>query len=309
MMNERHAAYSSMRFASPNAEDFETIATTGTSYSTESDASMNSISSNHQVHTSPTNCSISIGEGIDKNSRCTPVTALNEIYYAHGGYAGAAPLMMDSKKWMSILQYLMPDEHKILTAYSKQLKEPDPLKVMKWAENNPVVAAFGMLHSKRGDGVVSPRPRSKKKKVTDINNMFDMAKSKMIVLQDNKRIKEQHLKPALEWDVFLDPTIVKDVDQALNMLETLQKTSDRNVYEEEIIAANIEADRQVSRLLNRMMLAHGSAVQLLAEAVGVAAKYNFSRIKRTGQEIKKTTSRKPKFNFISVLGWRWYLQQ
>lgn len=144
-----------------------------------------------------------------------------------------------------------------------------------------------MLHSKRGDGVVSPRPRSKNKKVTDINNMFDLAKSKIIALQDNKRIKKKHLKPALEWDVFLDPTIVKDVDRALDMLETLQKTSERNVYEEEIIAANIEVDRQVSRLLNRMMLAHGSAVQLLAEAVGVAAKYNFSQVKRTGQEIKK----------------------
>ncbi len=77
-------------------------------------------------------------DGDDIADKRIPVTSLNEIQYAHGGYAGAAPLLMDDKKWMMILQILMPDEHEILSAYAEQVAEkPDPLKIMKWAENNP----------------------------------------------------------------------------------------------------------------------------------------------------------------------------
>ncbi len=164
-----------------------------------------------------------------------------------------------------------------------------------------VVAAFGMLHSKPARGAV-PSPRSKatrrRKDATDLNNMFDLAKSKIAAMEGKKRIRKQQ-KPAIEWDVFLDPTIVKDVDAALKNLESLSTPKSRRrktirgmvpgrqVSEEEIIAANIEVDRQVARLVNTMMLAHGSTTQLLVEAVGVISKYNFSRVKRSGQEIKR----------------------
>jgi hypothetical protein len=57
--------------------------------------------------------------------------------------------------------------------------------------------------------------------------------------------------------------------------------------EEEVVAANVEIDRQVSRLMNRMMLAHGSTTQLLVEAVGVASRYNFSRVMKTSIQTRK----------------------
>ena len=53
------------------------------------------------------------------------------------------------------------------------------------------------------------------------------------------------------------------------------------------IAADVEVDRQVSRLLNRMMLAHGSTTQLVTEAVGMASKYNFSRVVEQGESRRR----------------------
>ncbi len=157
-----------------------------------------------------------------------------------------------------------------------------------------------MLHSKPAMGAMkSPRSKAtrRKKDTTDLNNMFDVAQSKIVAMEGKKRIRKRQ-KPAIEWDVFLDPTIVKDVDAALKNLEKLSTPKSsrktirsmvpvREASEEEIIAANIEVDRQVARLVNTMMLAHGSTTQLLVEAVGVISRYNFSRVKRSGQEIKR----------------------
>jgi hypothetical protein len=47
------------------------------------------------------------------------------------------------------------------------------------------------------------------------------------------------------------------------------------------IVAEIEVDRQVGRLVSRMLLAHGSTGQLVTEALGVARKFNFNRVART----------------------------
>ena len=79
---------------------------------------------------------------------------------------------------------------------------------------------------------------------------------------------------AIEWDVFLDPNIVKKVDEAI---EDAQKCTDLRAS----ILAEIEVDRQVARLISRMLLAHGSAGQLVTEALGVVPKYNFSRVAQT----------------------------
>ena len=236
-------------------------------------------------------------EEFDDSNRVN-VTPLNTIPYVHGGFAGAAPLLMMDKKWMMILKHLMPDAHLVLSNYAEQVDDnTDPLKVMKWAENNPVVAAYGMLHSKKTtpleEQIESPSPPSK----TGKDFMLDLANTKRAALAQvvmnqkrNKRIRKRSAggaQPVLEWDVFLDPTIVRHVDAAIHKMDDLMNTTGREVYEEEVMVANIEVDRQVSRLMNRMMLAHGSTAQLLVEAVGVGARYNFSRVVKSGNVLKK----------------------
>jgi len=242
-----------------------------------------------------------------EDSSSVPVTSINKISYVHGAYAGAAPLFMNDKKWMMILEHLMPEQYLILSNYIKQTYGViDPLKVMKWAENNPVVAAYGMLHSKNNivvDDVdeeeITPPPKRR-------DFMRELANTKLAVLSKNNSDKQRKKKmqsqrnvnPALEWDVFLDPTIVMQVDSAIRKMEALMDERDHETFHEELVAANIEVDRQVSRLMNRMMLAHGSAAQLLVEAVGVAAKYNFSRVVKTTKQLHKKVKQKSRKNIF-----------
>mmetsp|Transcript_10748 Transcript_10748/g.20101 ORF Transcript_10748/g.20101 Transcript_10748/m.20101 type:complete len:565 (-) Transcript_10748:780-2474(-) len=225
----------------------------------------------------------------DNSSRVT-VTPINNIPYAHGGYAGAAPLFIRNQKWMLILQYLMPEEHFAMVNFIQQVENrPDPLKVMKWAENNPVVAAYGIVHSKIPDRQEEPMEYPF---ISGKDLVVEFAKTKRTALSQiltstqggNKKFKRKKYKfTPLEWDVFLDPVIVKQVDSAMQKMQDLMNVSDRAVSEEEVVAMNIEIDRQVSRLMNRMMLAHGSTTQLLVEAVGVASRYNFSRVVKTSK--------------------------
>ncbi len=117
-----------------------TSSTTTTHDGDDESVSVNSLSS--QIHLNALDAShmnmFHNYDGNDITDKRIPVTSLNEIQYAHGGYAGAAPLLMDDKKWMMILEILMPDEHEILSSYAEQVAEKsDPLKIMKWAENNP----------------------------------------------------------------------------------------------------------------------------------------------------------------------------
>jgi hypothetical protein len=230
----------------------------------------------------------------EDNTSRIKVTPINNIPYAHGGYAGAAPLLIHDEKWMLILQHLMPEEHFAMMNYIQQAdKRPDPLKVMKWAENNPVIAAYGITHSK------IPEPQEARMEHPFVSSgkdlVMEFAKTKRSALsqilatsQGKQKFKRKKYKfTPLEWDVFLDPVIVKQVDLAIQKMLDLMNVSSRVVSEEEVVAANVDIDRQVSRLMNRMMLAHGSTTQLLVEAVGVASRYNFSRVVKTSKQSKK----------------------
>jgi len=266
-----------------------------------------------------------------------PVAQLNSVPYAHGGYASAAPLMLQDSKWMLILQHLMPDAHEDLMSLLKQPDESmpspdgrrrrsrgkinwtdDPLRVMKWAENNPVVTAFGVISSKQGKpakvgrkkqggpGVCAGSPalnewakslskrspgqsfRKKGQSRTSTNNMEENS------AEDDPTARI----PSIEWDVFLDPLLVKNVEQAMQQVENLSKSGDDNAT----IVAEIEVDRQVSRLITRMMLAHGSTAQLLAEAIGMARGYNFSRVVKASEAVRRDIGRKDWSSFPFTCG-------
>lgn len=123
--------------------------------------------------------------------------------------------------------------------------------------------------------------------------------------------------PTLEWDVFLDPHLVRRVEIVLSEKEAfLQRQkdarrasqNDHNLEESTEDAATTETsalhhhnaplisatderlvlsyyDKEIKRrttmLVDRMLIAHGNMVQLVLEQTGYLKRYNFSRVKRT----------------------------
>jgi len=68
---------------------------------------------------------------------------LQNVSYAHGGYFGAAPFMLANPHWINILRRLMPDVYVEIS--QRVIHAPIP-KLIHWAENNPVMAAYGTAH-------------------------------------------------------------------------------------------------------------------------------------------------------------------
>jgi hypothetical protein len=198
---------------------------------------------------------------------------IKNVPYVHGGFFGAAPFMLTNPFWIKILRLLMPDVYVEIARRASYAPAP---KLIHWAENNPVVAAYGTAHEVEFSGKV----------------------------------------PTLEWDVFLDPYLVRRVEIVLSEKETFVKkqkdlrkksreangSSSRVVDGEasplgsksEDAAALASADvrlvlsyydkeirRRTEILVDRMLIAHGNVAQLVMEQTGYFKKYNFSRVKRT----------------------------
>ena len=246
-------------------------------------------------------------------------------------------------------------------------------RIIKWAENNPIVTAYGCLYSKENqtkhqiqklhlqqsskqkknlyvqqeqaynissinpsgstiqhDNRSKSRSRSRRRDSSDTSYMttsstppYYMPPNDWKEEGDNSQQKQQQSQrrqpqpqhfnfreghatkqntkhhnpqkpiPAIEWDVFLDPTLVKHVDGAIQYLENLTKTNTLSngilVDHQTIQKAKTEVNKQVSRLISRMVLAHGSTTQLAIEAAGVASAYNFKQVLRGGKVLGKKT--------------------
>ena len=142
------------------------------------------------------------------------------------------------------------------------------------------------------------------------------------LLPSSEQQQKQHYnKPALEWDIFLDPSLVRRVDMALHTVDTLEiqlrkirmkrerlqqqklkeqrlrgatMTSLEDVDSDEDdedfdllqshTAAQVEVDRLVAQLMRRTIIAHGSMSQLVLEATGWAPEYNFGRVVKCSRE-------------------------
>jgi len=218
---------------------------------------------------------------------------ITKVPYVHGGFFGAAPFMLTNPHWIEILRILMPDVYVEISRRASYAPAP---RLIHWAENNPVVAAYGTAHEVEFSGRV----------------------------------------PTLEWDVFLDPYLVRRVEIVLSEKEAFlqrqkdarskksraaskskqpekqQKDNNKNTDKKQMTAEeaagpkgrdegcskkNIpinasderlvllyydkEIKRRTTILVERMLIAHGNIVQLFMEQTGYQKKYNFSRIKRT----------------------------
>jgi len=198
---------------------------------------------------------------------------IKNVPYVHGGFFGAAPFMLTNPFWIKILRILMPDVYVEIARRASYAPAP---KLIHWAENNPVVAAYGTAHEVEFSGKV----------------------------------------PTLEWDVFLDPYLVRRVEIVLSEKETfIKKQKDLRKKSREakgesnghvdgessplgskaedaaaLASADVRLvlsyyDKEIRRrteiLVDRMLIAHGNVAQLVMEQTGYFKKYNFSRVKRT----------------------------
>lgn len=189
-------------------------------------------------------------------------------------------MMLQNQKWKRILRHVMPEAHADAVEMLRQTKSTKTsyasrvARIMKWAENNPVIAAYGVLKSESvetkmyGEEVEQGHEHEHEHAHEDKSSNTKTATTRTRIHAPEKP------RPPLEWDIFLDPAIAKRADQALQEADKAKHTGNAEVF----TAAQIEADRQIARLVNRMILAHGSTAQLAAEALGISPEYNFSAV-------------------------------
>ena len=170
---------------------------------------------------------------------------IEKMPYAHGGYFGAAPFLLSNPHWISILRHLMPD---VYVEISRRVANSPPSRLIHWAENNPVVAAYAAAHELE----------------------YHDSKTRAI--------------PNIEWDVFLNPSLVDQVQLVLDEREKFLKSeSDLTTEKAKQIRKYYDKElAQRSKLLtDKMLIAHGNLNQLIFEQTGFAKYYNYSRVKRT----------------------------
>jgi hypothetical protein len=208
-------------------------------------------------------------KSIENDQVLFPSGPIKNMPYSHGCFFGAAPFLLANPDWISILRHLMPD---VYIELSRRVHHNAPApKLIHWAENNPVVAAFGTANELANRGKV-------------VN---------------------------LEWDVFLEPRLVRRVELVLDQRNEflaaaasaaaaaacknncssgsggededdvttplLWTAEQRNILE----YLDQELERRSSQLVERMLIAHGKLTQLLMEQTGRAKDYNYSRVART----------------------------
>ena len=172
------------------------------------------------------------------------------MLYSHGGYFAAAPYMLHDPQWIFILRQLMPDVY-VEVAHRVHL---DSAKLIHWAENNPVVAAYGTIMSQNMNGESVP----------------------------------------IEWDVFLDPILVSKLIKALDVKEALltagansesdsSPTRHKRTAQKHIEHLNKVIRSRTFNLVSNILIAHGNATQLIMEQLPkphFVKSYNFTRVKR-----------------------------
>ncbi len=173
--------------------------------------------------------------------------------YAHGGFFGAAPFLLSNPHWISLLRHLMPD---VYVEISRRVAINPPSRLIHWAENNPVVAAYGAAHAVEQNGG---------------DKLNDSSSS--------------HI-PNLEWDVFLDPALVRRVQLVLDQHAEFRKRKSPTHHSKEqaeVIEAYYkkELTRRSLQLVDKMLIAHGNTLQLAVEQLGIWKDFNYSRVKRT----------------------------
>jgi hypothetical protein len=205
-----------------------------------------------------------------------PVEAIYRLPFIHGSFSATAPSLVYDLKWMRILRKLMPHSHASAVVEMQKTGSDEKMRVvklMKWAGNNPVVAAYGTFLN-------SSLPESEMSMPTPTHSNRVVQKNSVNVTGDELHCPDRVVEcaaPPLEWNVFLDPFIVEQIDSLIGQARTLR-------LQEDIDETNHEIIIQLSRLVQRMVISHGSVSQILSDVIGVSPAFLFSSITNALQE-------------------------
>ncbi|GKY96817.1 hypothetical protein MPSEU_000640900 [Mayamaea pseudoterrestris] len=197
---------------------------------------------------------VAVMESIQQDQIVFASGPIKRMPYSHGGFFAAAPFLLANPHWLSILRHLMPD---VYVEISRRVATAPMQQLIHWAENNPVVAAYGSAQELEFDGKISN----------------------------------------FEWDVFLDPALVAKVTLVLEQRDkfldsiglSVTKPMDK-IYlpvdlpdqDKGILKYyNKQLMKRSQELVDRMLIAHGNLTQLIIEQTGYLKHYNYSRVKRT----------------------------
>jgi hypothetical protein len=200
------------------------------------------------------------------------IPRIHHMAYAHGGYFGAAPFVLASPRWVRILRKLLPD---VYVEISRRVLFSPASKLIHWAENNPVVAAYGVVQF-----------------LKEHQNDSEQESSDDGCTDDGLPMKIPcRTLPSIEWDIFLDPRLVRRVQVVLDAKDQYLQRQQPQDRENDVPAATSdekvlqylerELSKRAQELTDHLLIAHGNAWQLLLEQTGILKGVNYSRVSRT----------------------------
>lgn len=154
-----------------------------------------------------------------------PIPRIRHLAYAHGGFFGAAPFLLADPQWVRVLRRLLPD---VYVEISRRVLFSPSSKLIHWAENNPVVAAYGAVQALErleeeedgggGGGGDDSRAGAIPIERDSSRNNYHSGTNDGGMPPKNRAI------PDLEWDVFVDPRLVRRVQAVLDAIDELSTT-------------------------------------------------------------------------------------
>lgn len=203
------------------------------------------------------------------------IPRIHNVPYAHGGFFGAAPFFLADKRWVKILRELLPDVYVEISRrvgggyymgrFLGHSTEQDASKLIHWAENNPVVAAYGVVmdlqmrkelameeyqHTK---SLCQDEPLlvSEKKSANIIEEFYHHAQEQQqneTTLENENQIpREVKVEiPNLEWDIFVDPQLVRRVEAVLNAKERYIQSKKKDKRNQTVVSDAATMDQSES---------------------------------------------------------------
>ena len=128
------------------------------------------------------------------------LTPIRTQFYGHGAFMGASPALLADPRWRRILAFLMPDVFEQVRAALEA--GAGPPRIMPMLENNPVLAAFGVLRGAEACGL------------------------------DGEEESPHHLC-GIEWDLFVDSDLFPVWERSRNdpaaMRDVMERMIDTSV--------------------------------------------------------------------------------
>ena len=229
---------------------------------------------------------------------------IRNMPYSHGCFFGAAPFLVANPDWISILRHLMPDVYVELSRRVHHHACEAP-KLIHWAENNPVVAAFGTANELANTGRVvnlewdvflEPRLVRRIELVLDQRDAFRLELKAATTTTTTTTTTCQSNRCDFDSDADVNSSCSSSSSSSNsndkpkgcgNSNNTSNNNDDDHMMlwtlEQRRIMEYLdqELERRSAQLVDRMLIAHGKLTQLLMEQTGRAKDYNYSRVART----------------------------